>query len=233
MRKFIIVLAVGLLALYFMVVSGCQSQSTPAAVASSPAANLNFEVAALTTLANQQTTANLNILKSLAVTPEVQSADWKQINPLLTALSQSDLKARVFLILLDGASYIPGQNEAASNLSDRDYFKPLLAGNVTVGNLVVGKVSSNNSYIIAVPVFRDGRVVAALGTTPYLEESSENLSNSLGLRNTRFWSAQTSDGTIALCSDLSLIMTKNLPALKNAVYQNSSLTGWKFSLAAK
>jgi C4-dicarboxylate-specific signal transduction histidine kinase len=225
MRKLWGILFICLLLTISLSAGGCQAKSD--------SSGLKIEAAGLPGLANSQTSGHVNILKSLALTKEVQSADWKQINPLLSALNQSDLKARVFFILPDGSAYLPGQNEVASNLADRDYFKPVMTGNVTIGNLVVGKVSNLNSYIIAVPVVKDGKVIAALATTPYLEEMSESLTNTLGIRNNRVFFAQDAGGTVSLSSNLSLIMTKNPAAPKDAVWLTSSLTGWKFALGTK
>lgn len=221
MKKWVIILGL-CLALIFTVV-GCSNEN-------SDRTDLKIGVAALTALADSHITDYVESLQELATRVEVQSADWLKMRDLLGRQSQTRIAASVYFILPDGSGYVPAQEKAASNLSDRDYFPKVMAGNTVVGTLVVGRVSSANSYVVAVPIKRDGKVVGALGTTPYLDKMSQTLSQELGIDSSRVFYALDSSGTVALSSDTAQIMAEKPVLSDNVEWKTSSLTGWLFAL---
>jgi C4-dicarboxylate-specific signal transduction histidine kinase len=193
-------------------------------------ADLRMEVSALTALADNHTIAYLDLLQNLAENPLVQSADWEQMKDLISKQTRTRIAARVWFVLPDGSAFYPDQGKAAQGLSDRDYFPELMAGNTVIGSTLVGKISGVKSYLVAVPVKKDGKVVGGLGTTPYLDELSQTLSKEMGLDGSRVFYALDSNGAVALSSDPSQIMSEKPELAKTMVWQTSTLTGWRFTL---
>jgi C4-dicarboxylate-specific signal transduction histidine kinase len=210
------------LSLVFMV-AGCSSGN-------SDRTDLKIGVSALTALADAYVTDYVELLQELATRMEVQSADWPQMRDLLSRQSQTRIAASVYFILPDGSGFMPAQEKAVSNLSDRDYFPKVMAGTTVVGTLVVGRVSSANSYVVAVPIKRDGKVVGALGTTPYLDKMSQTLSQEIGMNSSRVFYALDNSGKVALSSDISQIMAEKPVLSQDVEWKTSSLTGWRFAL---
>ena len=221
MKKLAIIL--GLCLALVITVAGCSSGN-------SDRTDLKIGVSALTALADAHVTDYVELLQELATKVEVQSADWPQMRDLLSRQARTRIAASVYFILPDGSGFIPAQEKAVSNLSDRDYFPKVMAGNTVVGTLVVGKVSSANSYVVAVPIKRDGKVVGALGTTPYLDKMSQILRQEIGINSSRVFYALDSNGTVALSSDTSQIMAQKPVLSQDVEWKTSSITGWRFAL---
>jgi C4-dicarboxylate-specific signal transduction histidine kinase len=221
MKKLAIIL--GLCLTVILTVTGC-------GVKEDNQADLRMEVSALTALADNHTVDYLDLLQYLAATPEVQSADWEQMKDVISKQTQTRIAARVWFVLPDGSAYYPDQGKAAQGLSDRDYFPKLMAGNTVIGSTLVGKISGVKSYLVAVPVKKDGKVVGGLGTTPYLDELSQTLSKEMGLDSSRVFYALDGNGAVALSSDPSQIMADKPDLARNVVWQTSTLTGWRFAL---
>jgi hypothetical protein len=105
-----------------------------------------------------------------------------------------------------------------------------MSGNTVIGTLLVGRVRGVRSYLVAVPVIRDGKVIGGLGTTPYLEELSRTLSQEMGLDGARVFYALDSTGAVALSSDKSQLMVEKPELSRDVVWKTSSLTGWRFAI---
>jgi C4-dicarboxylate-specific signal transduction histidine kinase len=222
MKKATIIL--GLCLGLIIMITGCGSKGN------NTRTDLRLGVAALTALADAHITDYLDLLKYLAATPEVQSADWQLMKDLLAKQAQTRIAALVYFILPDGSSYTPDQGKTSQNLSDRDYFPKLMAGNAVVGTLLVGKISAINSYLVAVPVIKDGKVIGGLGTTPYLDKLSQTLVQEIGLDGNRIFYALDGTGAVALSSDTSQLMAPNPDLARDVEWQTSPLTGWRFAL---
>jgi C4-dicarboxylate-specific signal transduction histidine kinase len=214
----------GLCFALILTVTGCGTKGD------SNQTDLRMGVSALVSLADNHVTSYLDLLENLAATPEVQSADWEQMKDSLAKPAKSRIAALVFFFLPDGSSYTSDQGKTAQNLSDRDYFPKLMAGNSVVGTVLVGKISGIKSYLVAVPVIKDGKVVGGLGTTPYLEKLSQTLTKEMGLDSSRVFYALDANGELALSSDTALLTAQNPALANNVVWQTSPLTSWRFAL---
>ncbi|GAA0325133.1 hypothetical protein GCM10009087_39320 [Sphingomonas oligophenolica] len=108
----------------------------------------------------------LRSIKALAVTSDARSGDWARIRPALERLS-ADLPtaATISYVQPDGSYATTAIGQSPDNLSDRAYFPGLMAGKDVVGSLVVSKATGHRSIVVATPVMRDGKVVAAIGVT--------------------------------------------------------------------
>jgi C4-dicarboxylate-specific signal transduction histidine kinase len=218
------IIILGLCLALVLTVTGCGAKDDGART------DLRMGVSALTALADAHVTDYLDLLKDLAVTPEVRSADWQQMKDLLARQAQTRIAALIWFVLPDGSAYTADLGKTSQSLADRDYFSKLMAGNTVVGTLLVGKISGIKSYLVAVPVIKDGKVVGGLGTTPYLDQLSQILSHEIGLAGSRIFYALDGTGAVALSSDASQIMAQNIKLADNVERQTSPITGWRFAL---
>lgn len=100
----------------------------------------------------------------LAVLPQAASGRWDEVKPMLEALhSDIGTDAATWYMLPDGTYYTTQEGLAAQTLADRAYYPALLAGRAVMGDLVVSKATGHRSIIVATPVMKDGRMVAAIG----------------------------------------------------------------------
>jgi C4-dicarboxylate-specific signal transduction histidine kinase len=192
--------------------------------------DLRIGVSALTSLADAHITDYVDLLEELAAAPEVQSADWQQMKDLLARQAQKRIAALVYFFLPDGSAYTSEQGKTSQNLADREYFPKIMAGNRVVGTILVGKISNIKSYLVAVPVIKEGKVVGGLGTTPYLEQLSRTLSQEMGLDSSRVFYALDNTGTVALSSDTTQLAAEKPELAEKVEWQTSRLTGWRFAL---
>jgi methyl-accepting chemotaxis protein len=198
-------------------------------------------------------------LQLLASTAEAQSARWDDIRPLVTGYQERDPSLAAWFALPDGTYYTASQGLMEVKLSDRAYFGDLLAGNIVHGALVISKSTGKRSAVIAVPVMKDGRMVAAVGASLFLELLSDQLSAMLSLPAGTSFFALSPDGLTALHSrqDRHFLDPRELgsPSLKEAagqmlstteghasyaldgvkkhvVYSSSAPTGWRFAITS-
>jgi hypothetical protein len=190
-------------------------------------------VSALAALADGHISGYVNSMDALALTEEVQSAQWEDMEELLKKVEDAGTGGIVWFVLPDGSYYTVEDGLTDQNLSDRDYFEGLMDGNKVLGSLVVSKATGKESLIAAVPVRSGGDVVGAIGSSIFLEELSSRLASDIDLPdNMMFW-ATTEDGEIALCSDPSMILNENAELPEGGVSKTSPLTDWQFTLAFK
>jgi methyl-accepting chemotaxis protein len=125
-----------------------------------------------------------------ASTAEARSADWDVIRTPLGAVAERNVSALVWFALPDGSYWSVQQGKSSGNLSDRDYFPRVLAGETVIGALVVSKATGKASAIVAVPVRGDGGVVVGvLGASVNLDELSDRLNHEMALgENVIFYS---------------------------------------------
>lgn len=218
-------LIAGVCLVLLLIVMGCGEKGD------SDRTDLRMGVSALTALADDHITDCIDSLQDLAVMQEVQSADWQQMADLMTKnAAKTGNTAIVWFALPDGSYYTVAQGKVGQNLSDRDYFPKLMAGNTVTGALVVSKSTGKKSVVVAVPVMKQGKVIGGLGTSIFLDDLSNSLSQKLGLPGDRVFYALDGTGAVALSSDTSLIMAQNPDLAKNVEWQTSLLTGWRFAL---
>ncbi|MFZ2470041.1 cache domain-containing protein [Parvibaculum sedimenti] len=104
--------------------------------------------------------------RALAATADAQSADWARIKPALASLARDvTTEAAVWYAMPDGHYYTVDGDLSKESLKDRAYFPALLADKSVEGTLVISKSTGHRSIIVAAPVVRDGKVVAAIGVS--------------------------------------------------------------------
>jgi hypothetical protein len=140
-------------------------------------------------------------LEVLAMTSEARSGDWDQIRPLLAGLEERSPSARFWYALPDGSYYTTVDNLTTANLASRPYFPGVLAGNTSIGYVVVSHSTGRTTGIIAVPVLEEPtKVTGVLGASVYLDTLSADLDRDLPLPGTMYFLALDRDGLTALHS---------------------------------
>lgn len=197
-------------------------------------------------------------LEILAATKQARSGNWQNIKDLLTSYQNSDEGLIVWYVLPEGTYYTVDKGLIDRTLSDRVYFPDLMAGKKITGTLVISKSTGQRSAIIAVPVMSDGKVTAAVGVSLFLDKLAEQIDTTLKLRPDVTFFALAPDGLTTLNRrvDRHFLDPRELGSeslkkaaiemlsgtsgktsyefdnvTKNAIYQASALTQWKFAIA--
>ena len=223
MRKVIVILSLCLA----LVMTGLSCGSEEAEVD----IDAGMGVSALAALADSHIKGYVDSMEALATTQEVQSARWEDMAGLLQKVDDAGTTA--WFVTPDGSYYTTEQGKTDQNLSDRDYFPTLMAGNSVIGSLVVSKSTGKASVIAAVPVTREGDVVGAVGCSIFLEELSMTLASEIDLPGDMVFWAVNLDGDIALHSDTDMILKQDAELPEGVASRTSLLTFWQFALAFK
>jgi len=160
---------------------------------------------ALTTLIDQRFYGIARSFEVLALTDEVKSGDWERIRPLLARLEKSDESARYWYARPDGSYYTTVDGLASASLFNRPYFPTVLAGNASLGTVVVSHSTGRSTGIVAVPVMDGNRVTGILGASVYLDLLTGELNDDLPLPATLYFFALDPSGTLSLHSDVQKI----------------------------
>jgi hypothetical protein len=195
--------------------------------------NMEMGVSALVALADSHIRGYINSMEPLAMTEEVQSGQWEEMVELLRKVDDAQIAGTVWFVLPDGSYYTVELGKTDQNLSDRDYFPGLMAGNEVLGPLVFSKSTGKASLIAAVPVVRESEVIGALGASIFLDDLSMMLAAALDLPEDMMFCATNEEGEVALHSDTELILGQNPDLPQKVVFKTSPLTGWRFALGFK
>jgi hypothetical protein len=209
-------------------------------------------------LVEQHLTDVLHTIRALAATSDARTASWPAIKPALDRLSQ-DLTtgATVWFTLPDGGYASTEGASAGATLADRDYFPELMAGRDVMGRLVVSKSTGHRSIIVATPVEKDGRVVAAIGVSIRARLVSQLVAERIRLPHDLTFYALDPNGQAAIHLDPELMFQfpselgeASLKAAvatilsqprgsvdyrfggksRTAIFDKSDITGWHFVL---
>jgi hypothetical protein len=123
-------------------------------------------------------------LEVVSLTEEAASGDWQRIRPLLENIQKQEKgDAIAWFALPDGSYYTVDDGITDKNLKDRAYFPKVLAGQSSIGELVVSKSTGQVSTIIAVPVKKGGSVAGILGVSLFTRKLSTQLKSDLGFKD--------------------------------------------------
>jgi hypothetical protein len=225
MKKVIVILSL-FLALV-MIAPGCGSGAGDLKI------DAEMGVSALAALADSHIKGYVDSMEALALTEEVQSAQWAEMESLLKKVEDAGALGIVWFVLPDGSYYTVELGPTGQSLSDRAYFQDLIDGNKVIGSIVVSKATGKNSLVAAVPVKKGNDVVGAIGCSIFLEELSLRLASEIKLPNDMIFWAANQDGDVALHSDTTMILNEAAELPESAVFKTSVLTGWQFALAFK
>jgi len=170
-------------------------------------------------------------MQVMALTDEVQSANWDTMSLLLAEFEDGSIPLVAWFALPDGLYYTVDAGLASGNLSDREYFPKVMDGETVIGDLIVSKSTGRESAVATVPVKDGNEVIGALGVSIYLDELSQSIVTDLGLSDDMVFYAVNADGVIALHTDSDMIMGNvSQPDLGDSESATSSLLGWTFYL---
>ena len=233
------------------------STETTAGPSGDMAVGGDFALSALMALTDLRLSGTARTLEVLALTGEVQSGEWERIRPLLVELEQGKRAARFWYARPDGSYYTTVDNLTTGNLLDRPYFPGVLAGNTSVGTVVVSHSTGRTTAIVAVPVKAGDSVTGVLGASVYSEELSRDLSEALPLPGDMFFFALDGAGMYVLNSEEQRIgqdpVRQGTPPVAQAfgslmeqdsgeiryvsegkthtvLFDQSPLTGWRFGV---
>jgi hypothetical protein len=106
----------------------------------------------------------------LATTDAARSAEWARIRGPLAELAGTTVPALNWFALADGSYWSLQDGQASGNLSDRPYWSRLMAGQTTIGDLVVSRETGRSVAIVAVPVHgSDNAVIGVVGASVHLD----------------------------------------------------------------
>jgi hypothetical protein len=233
---------------------------TPASAPAVPASAGALADLSLTTMiaeTNGQLKVILRPFEVMVLTSAVQSGDWQTIRPLLAVLEDNEPDARTWYALPDGSYYTVVDGLTSANLKSRSYFPVVLAGNESVGTVVVSHSTGKNAGIIAVPVKNQGAVTGVLGASVYLDTLTDTLRGEIP--EPFMFYAIDAEGKFALHSDkgqisrdiatigadtsfgkaIATIRTQDSGTVEYddrsvhymARFRSSPLTGWRFVVA--
>lgn len=225
MKKVIIIL--GLCLALIVTNSGCGGGEGPDKI------DMEMGVSALVALADSYIEGYVNSMEPLSITQEVQSGQWEDMVELLEKVDDTHIEGTVWFVLPDGSYYTVELGKTDKNLSDRDYFPGLMAGDKVLGPLVFSKSTGKASLIAAVPVVRDDDVIGALGASIFLDDLSTRLAAAMDLSDDMMFCATDDEGNVALHSDTELLLEQDPVLPENVLFKTSLLTGWRFAIGFK
>lgn len=147
------------------------------AVSGASGADLALEVMAAET--DGQLKSILRPLEVAACTAEARSGDWQEIRPMLAALAAKEPDAVLWYAYPNGTYYTVSDGLASANLKSRSYFPVVLAGNESVGIVVVSHATGRNAAVVAVPVMDGNAVTGVLGSSVYLDSLTGKIRSDL------------------------------------------------------
>jgi hypothetical protein len=199
------------------------------------------------------------ILRALAASEEVRTAQWESMRTLFADFQQVWGDAGIYwFVLPDGNYYTVEKGLVGQRLVDREYFPRLMSGETVIGSLVVSKATGQKSAVMAVPVLNEqGQVIGGVGASLFLEKLNETLAPALSLPEGMVFYVLAPDGTTTLHYNFDMIFENPLamdsPSLRAAAevmlatatgeveyeyngfhkrvrYLASPLTQWRFAL---
>jgi len=171
----------------------------------------------------------------LASTADLKVGMWGGMQDLLSRFELLPISFNAWFLLPDGSYYKVETGLTGSNLAERTYFPKVMAGETTVGDLVVSKSTGRKSMVMTVPIERNSEVIGALGATVYLDDFSQQIADALALPEGVLFYAYDLDGVIALHSDVERLMEDASEAgvdPSTSVSAVSSSFGWTFVVGA-
>jgi hypothetical protein len=220
-------------------------------------ADLRVLLNSYTAFAEEHIKGVLRCLKILSVTNEARSGEWNAMKGLLEVFDKSGINAATVLFVRpDGSYYTVEKGLTDQNLRDRTYFHVLMAGGDVVGDLVISKSTGKRTFVIAVPVKRNGKVIGAIEVTLLVDAMSRMLEERAGLPENMIFYAINEKGQVAIHRKSNLlfafpsdmgsetltgavrkmlatregVVNYDFQGKKTVVFKRSRLTGWTFAL---
>jgi len=196
-----------------------------------PALPASVEARAVVALAEAYIGGLIEAMHTMAATSELRSGDWATMVDLVAQFEERTVSMNAWFLLPDGGYYKVATGLTGINLSDRAYFPRVMAGETTVGDLVVSRSTGRKSMILTAPIVDDQTIVGALGVTLYLDDFSHLLAGDLQLPDDFAFFAATQDGAMPVHADVDRLLAsidESGVDLTTAGSSASDLLGWTF-----
>jgi ketosteroid isomerase-like protein len=145
-------------------------------------------------------------LQMLAAAESARSGEWDSIKGPFAELAKRNVSALNWFALPDGSYWSLQDGKEEGNLSHREYFPKVLAGETVLGELVMSTATGKPVAIIAVPVFGPtGAVNGVLGASVYLDALSETIRQQMGIDEGMIFYSFDHNALVALIWDRQLI----------------------------
>jgi len=206
MKKFQLLAVMGL-GLMNLSPANSQTQDAKPTTEQIPMITSAAGLSSLVTISDGYLQKMADILKVTADNADVRSATWDRVRTPLQEAAKLNVEALNWFALPDGTYWSTQNGREERNLSDRAYFRKVMAGQTVLGELVVSKATGKSIAIVAVPVYgKDQAVVGVLGASIYLDKLSERIGREMGLNENIIYYSFNSNPTLGLVWDPSLIM---------------------------
>jgi len=167
----------------------------------------SFGVRSIRLLAETYITGLIESMHILTATADLRTGDWEQMKDLLARFEQSELSYNAWFLKPDGSYYKVETGLQSANLSDRDYYTQVMAGETTLGDLLVSRSTGRKSMILTAPIFDGASVIGALGVTLYLDDFSALLNGQLLLpEGVGFYAYRNEEPVISLHANSELLL---------------------------
>jgi hypothetical protein len=161
--------------------------------------NVGIVLSSLMSLSDAYIKTVSDRLEVAAITEEVASGKWERIQPLLEKIeNQEKGDAVAWFALPDGSYYTVDKGLMDKNLKDRPYFPVVLAGKISVGDLVISKSTEQVSTIVAVPVKKGDSVTGILGVSLFTRKLSVLINKNMRFDDNVIFFALTRDHITAI-----------------------------------
>lgn len=136
-------------------------------------------------------------LRSIAAGSVAQRGNWEELKPQLEELN-ARIPGAYFYALPDGNYYSIALDYTNLNISDREYFPGLIAGDEVHGWPLYSRSSGKKSALFAVPITSDGKTTGALGASLFLDDLSASLTRSAAIPADFTWFVVDREGKTIL-----------------------------------
>lgn len=141
--------------------------------------------------------------------PLIKSGDKADIIQYLKAEQQRNPAYELFFLADDKGDYYTSSG-ATGNISDRQYFKDVLAsGHTQISDPLINKATGSWVVIFAVPIQKDGRTIGVLGADLKIEEVSNQVS-AIKIGNNGSAFVINKDGMVLFHPDNARVMKENV-----------------------
>jgi hypothetical protein len=236
-----------------LVLAGCRVVAPSAETRRGP--DERAALGALIEIADGRLQAAAGGLAVAARSEEARAASWERVKPLLEVVQTYFGPSTAWFAAPDGR-FSTVEKGPAGSIADRPYFPKVMAGETSIGRLVVSRSTGEQVAIVAVPVKDGARVVGAVGASVRLDWLNATVKHSLELPDGCAFFALDADGVTALHTDGHRIFSEPLnlggsvaakirEMLANeegtatyefegmrcrTVYRRSGLSGWTYGI---
>jgi len=152
-----------------------------------------------------------NQFEAIAKVDQIMNMDAAAIPGVMSRYITSE-QENFFVIWPDGTPLGAGGEKRDFKLNDRDYFKTAMAGKSNVGSPVLSKVTGNVVLPIAVPIYKDQKVVGVVAATIKADKLADMV-KSVKVGQTGYATITDQNGVFVCHPDKEFILQKSLKDL--------------------